>query len=237
MKAGPLLLAVVLVSLALGASSAAAADEIGISEDGTSWGAGLDEPLFDPAVRWVPGDSRTESFFVRNQGPSGASMTIEARSADRDDLLEDDEIDLRARVAGGRWVELRNGVASTRLTDREIAEGGVVEVDVNARFDPSSTNQSQVKRLALDFRVRLSDAAGADGESDADADGGADADADADGSGVDADLDLPVAGVADGTLPDTGTTTDRWLLVIAGSLVLTGATLLARRRELEKEPS
>lgn len=231
-----LLLALVVTASLLGASVAYASGEIGLSEDGASWSSGLDGPLFDPDARWVPGDSRTETFYVRNQGPTGASMTIEARSTDEDDLLADDEIDLRARADGGAWVDLRNGAASTELNDDAIEQDGVVRVDVNASFDPASSNRSQTARVALDFRVHLADAVGSDGESDADAEGGADAgsgvDADLDGgSGVDAELDLPAAGDSNGALPGTGAITDRWVVLGGAAFLLLGVALVRRRRE------
>ncbi len=221
MRRGRFLLAGGAALLVLGPSLAHAADEIGLSADGSSWSAGLDDPLFDPDVRWVPGDSRTASFFVRNQGPSGAAMTIEARSADRDQLIADDDIDLRARADGGEWVDLRNGVASRRLTDRAITRGGVVRVDVNAVFDPASTNQSQVKRLALDFSVALADAAGSGGG--ADADGGADGDGGGPGSG-----DTPAA------LPDTGAGTTRTVVLVALAAVVGGIGALGVPGRKEK---
>jgi hypothetical protein len=225
MKHGRLLLALVVTTVLLGATAARAADGIGISDDGTSWSDGLDAPLFDPALRWVPGDSRTETFFVRNQGPSGATMTIEARSRDEDELLADDDVDLRARADGGAWVELRNGVASTRLTDGAIGQGGIVRVDVNARFDPTSTNQSQSRQLALRLRVTLADARG-----DVDHGGGADADADVDAD-ADADTHGPVdagPGGDEGNLPATGAPALRdWAALGALTLALGG--LLARR--------
>jgi LPXTG-motif cell wall-anchored protein len=230
------MLTTVALLLLLGVSAARADDEIGLSADGSSWTDGLDEPLFDPDVRWVPGDSRTETFFVRNQGPTGAAMTIEARSADRDELLADDEIALRARAAGGTWVPLQNGAASARLTDAVIERGGVVRVDVNATFDPASSNQSQVKRLALDFRVVLADAVGTDGEGDADADGGGGGDIDVDsdsdgGAGADAGSS---GGEATGALPDTGASTSRWILLLGTASVVAGAIAL-RRRDDTKE--
>lgn len=138
--------------------AAHAADEIGLSNDGVTWSDSLPAPLFDPAFRWVPGDSQTASFYVRNQGPSSSLMTIEARSADTDELIENDDIRLQARAAGGEWVDLDNGVASESLTSQSIAQGGVVQIDVNATLDPASTNQSQTKRLALTFAVTLADA-------------------------------------------------------------------------------
>ncbi len=142
----------------LAPSTAQAADEIGFSNDGVTWSSSLPNPVFDPAFRWVPGDSRTASFFVRNDGPSTALMTIEARSADTDELLAVDDIDLQARVVGGPWVALENGIASGPLTQGSIARGDVVQVQVNATFDPNSSNQSQTKRLPLSFTVTLTDA-------------------------------------------------------------------------------
>ncbi len=142
----------------LAPSTAQAADEIGFSNDGVTWSSSLPNPVFDPAFRWVPGDSRTASFFVRNDGPSSALMTIEARSADTDELLAVDDIDLQARVVGGSWVAIENGIASGPLTQGSIARGDVVQIQVNATFDPNSSNQSQTKRLPLSFTVTLTDA-------------------------------------------------------------------------------
>lgn len=142
----------------LAPSTAQAADEIGFSNDGVTWSSSLPNPVFDPAFRWVPGDSRTASFFVRKDGPSTALMTIEARSADTDELLAVDDIDLQARVVGGSWVAIENGIASGPLTQGSIARGDVVQIQVNATFDPNSSNQSQSKRLPLSFTVTLTDA-------------------------------------------------------------------------------
>ena len=58
----------------LTATPAVAADEIGLSSDGFSWGSTLPQPLFDPAFRWVPGDRETASFWVRNQSGDGALL-------------------------------------------------------------------------------------------------------------------------------------------------------------------
>ncbi|GAA0189544.1 hypothetical protein GCM10008944_01010 [Cytobacillus oceanisediminis] len=215
MRRGCLLPATVVAVTLLAPVGAHAADEIGISRDGTSWSSNLDEPLFDPGLRWVPGDTRTSSFFVRNQGPSGSAITIEVRSLDSDELLADDDIRLRARAAEGAWVDLRNEVTSTRLTEKTIEQGAAVRVDVNATFDEASTNQSQVGRLAIAFRVRLADAAaGEPGD-------------DLDGAG-------PSAGDTVGDLPDTGSPTPRWIVLGGLGLALVGV-LLASRLRVDRE--
>ncbi|MEG9226178.1 hypothetical protein [Aeromicrobium sp. Sec7.5] len=158
-----LIVTAVAASAVLAPSAAQAADEVEFSDDGAAWSSSLPDPVFDPAFRWVPGDSQTASFFVRNNGPSAALMTIEARSADTDELLADDDIDLQARVAGGSWVALDNGVITGPLTQGSIARGDVVEVQVNATFDPDATNQSQTRRLPLTFTVTLAEALEGDG--------------------------------------------------------------------------
>ncbi|WP_156368086.1 LPXTG cell wall anchor domain-containing protein [Aeromicrobium sp. Leaf291] len=215
MRHGCLLPATVVAVTLLAPVGAHAADEIGISRDGTSWSSNLDEPLFDPGLRWVPGDTRTSSFFVRNQGPSGSAITIEVRSLDSDELLADDDIHLRARAAEGAWVDLRNEVTSTLLTEKTIEQGAAVRVDVNATFDEASTNQSQVGRLAIAFRVRLADAAA--GEPGDDLDGAS-----------------PSAGDTVGDLPDTGSATPRWIVLGGLGLALVGV-LLASRLRVDRE--
>lgn len=209
------------VLLALWSAPAHAADEIGFSNDGVTWAPALAQPLFDPEFRWVPGDSRTATFFVRNQGPTSAVMTIEARSADADELLGHDDIHLHARVAGGSWVPLRNGIASASLTDEGFDAGDVVQIEINAAFDPATVNQSQSKSLPLTFEVTLADAAsipapeGPDSETPG---------VETPGSGETA------AGPArGGVLPSAGAAVGPGLLLAALMLCALGAVMIARR--------
>ncbi|MFI5428339.1 hypothetical protein ACHMWU_18290 [Aeromicrobium sp. UC242_57] len=39
----------------------------------------MGEPLFDPDLRWVPGDSTIGGFYVRNQGASDANLRVAVR--------------------------------------------------------------------------------------------------------------------------------------------------------------
>jgi hypothetical protein len=201
-------------------SAAVAADEIGLSKDGSSWSTTLSQPLFDPNFRWVPGDDETSSFFVRNQGPSGAALTISAISQDTDQLLSNEDIDLFARADDGPWVELQNGVASTALTQRAITQGGIARIDVRARFDPVSVNQSMTKRLPLRFVVTLAEAfpsSGSTGRDDNDDDDGDDT------SGSRRDGDLPGAGSSLSPAP----------LWVAAMLIGGGLALAKRSRRGE----
>lgn len=196
------------------ASTAHAADEIGLSNDGVTWSSSLPKPLFDPDFRWVPGDSETASFYVRNQGPSGAMMTIEARSADSDKLMSNDDIAMKARVDGGDWVALANGIPTASLTSRGIRRGENVRVDVNAVFISSSPNRSQTKELDINFRVHLQDWVAANGGTGS---GGTGGNGNGNGSGV------------TGALPDTGAQIAAWMLGAGVILTVLGSLVVARR--------
>lgn len=141
----------------VGISPASAADEIGLSLDGTHWVDTLEDPLLDPGVTWVPGDSTTVSFYVRNQADTAAVLSAAVLTDDGDRLLSDRHVSLRAR-AGGRWFPLVNGHDSPALTAASISPDGKVRVDVEAAFDPASSNASQSAALDLMLRVRLADA-------------------------------------------------------------------------------
>ncbi len=197
------------IAVALVATSGAPAradDEIGLSLDGQTWHDDLSQPLFDPALRWVPGDREAASFYVRNQGPSRAKMTIEVRADDRDQLLANDDIELAGRTAGGAWVPLENGADAAPLLRDGLEQDGKVRVDVRVEFRRDSTNRSMVQSLPLAFRVTLVQAGARDDGSDP-------------GSR--------------GPLPDTGNDVELWLVWLAAALVGAGAALVvaARRKE------
>ncbi len=180
------------------------APEIGLSNDGRSFSPRLAEPIFDPEIRWVPGDKRTGVFYVRNQGPTRAYLTITARSRDGDRLLTGNDVRLRARVAGGSWVPLVANTASADLTRRSIPRGDVVRVEVEATFTFSSPNPSQLKALKAAFDVTL--------RQDPD------------------DLGLS----PENNLPNTGGPTLNWLLAGSAALGLGLALLRRRRDEPEE---
>lgn len=204
--------AALLLAAVVAAAPARAADEVGLSADGVVWYDALHRPLFDPSVRWVPGDAETASFYVRNQGPSAAQLTIEVRSADGVRLLAGD-VAIAARAEGRRWLAIDNGMASPWLTERAIARGGQVRVDVQVRFLWHAPNDTMLDRLPLDFQVRLIEAGPSDG-----------------GPGPDSG--------PDGLLPDTGSAVSLIVIWVAAILVGSGLALLAaarRRRSQEQD--
>lgn len=216
-SAVPIALAAALWLLAaVVAAPARAADDVGLSPDGAVWYDELHRPLFDPALRWVPGDAEVASFYVRNDGPSAALLTIEVRGVDGEDLMAADDVEVAARVADGGWAAIENRTPSRRLTDRAIAEGGQIRVDVRVRFSWDASNDTMLGRLPIDFEVRLVEdhpAGGADREDGAD-------------------------GGPGGWLPDTGSAVS-WIVVWLGAtLVGCGLALVAaarRRRTDERD--
>lgn len=142
----------------LSAGPAQAADEVGLSRTGAVWEPSLSGVLFGTPHRWVPGDSETRGFLVRNQGPSAATMTIRVETTDPDALLAADDVVLRARLAGQPWHDLAAGTRRT-LTTEVLPTRGTRRVEVQVSFLASSTNRSETRRLPLRFVVTLTDAA------------------------------------------------------------------------------
>jgi len=141
-------------------AAAATADSRGgavlISPDGTTWSADLPAPLFDPAVRWVPGDARTSSFYVENRGSTPADVRLRVSAEDGDALLGSGEVLLRARVAGGSWKSVV-GEVGPPLDSIAIGVGESRRIDVRAVLRAASDNVSQTAAVALTFVVRLTE--------------------------------------------------------------------------------
>lgn len=199
--------AATVLSAAVGAAPAAAGDDVGLSIDGHHWSNEVTRPLLDPSLHWVPGDRRSASFYVRDQGPTGAHLTIAVETRDPDRLLADHDIALRARVASGTWRSLDNGQDAVSLLDGPLARGGTVRVDVRVRFRWSSGNTAQVDQLPLDFVVRLTQA----------------------GIG---DRTGPDTG--GGFLPGTGSAVESWLVLLGAALLASGGGLVLTHRRRER---
>jgi len=222
---------VALLVLVGAASPSAAADEIGLSRDGVTWHERLTEPMFDPRRTWVPGDTRVVEFLVRNQARTEAEMTVTVKAADRDELLDDDHIELRAR-SGGPWVTLRNGEPSGQLTPTSVGRGGIVRVELQAQFTADSSNASQRSELAPRVDVTLEEAVPRQGGDNDDGDEGRD---DESSSALHAGtpMDAPRPG---SVLPLTGTDTPRMLMWLGGAAVTAGALLLRAAHRRRGEP-
>lgn len=189
-----------------------AADELMLSWDRQTWTTDLAGPVFDPASRWVPGDARTRGFWVRSAATEPARLSVRVEVDDRDDLLADGDLSLQLRVGQEPWSGLTPVPGGYRV-DSRLAADAVTRVQVRVSFDPAAPNRSQRDRLALDFRIRLTDAGSTPDDDGPD-----------DGSPDDPD---------DRGLPDTGAPLLGWLILLAGAALGVGLALMRRKDEKE----
>jgi len=143
------------------ASPAVAADELGLSLDGIHWKSSISTPLFDPSFRWVPGDSETATFYVRNQGGSLGDLTVDVLGPTADGLIESGDLHVTAKGGGGKWTNVSEPGHHRLLTAPDIADGTVSAIKVNVSFDSSSTNSTQLRASKLTFRITLSESTAA----------------------------------------------------------------------------
>lgn len=129
-----------------------------VSPDGTTWSTDLPAPLFDPALRWVPGDTRVSSFYVENRGSTPADVGLRVSAEDADALLGSGAVQLRARVAGGSWNPVGDEVGPP-LGSIALGVGESRRIDVRAALRAASGNLSQTAGVALTFVVRLTEKA------------------------------------------------------------------------------
>jgi hypothetical protein len=150
---------VLLAGLTL-APPAYAGDQLQVSADGVHWSDHLDAPLFNPAVRWVPGDVRVADFWVRSRAGDRGRLTLAVSTTDPDGLLARGDIGLVARADTGQWQAL-DVDGRTELTG--VPAGGDARVQVRARFASTATNGSRHDRLPITFRATLTEASAEDG--------------------------------------------------------------------------
>lgn len=223
------LLLTALIALALlGATStsAVAADGpvIELSRDGVTWSQDLDEPLFDPAMRWVPGDSETSSFFVRNQGGTAGDLAVDIIGTGNEQaLLDSGDLHVTAQGGGGEWQTVSGRGENRLLTALDLADGSVARISVNVTFDEGSTTPTQLEFASFAFRVTLSqsvDAPVGDDGGPGDAAGG--------DKGV-------TEAIVDAVLPATGAADMRWVLAIAAILLGSGSAIVVDSRRGERD--
>lgn len=187
------------------AAPAAAAEELGISSDGVTFTPTFHGPLFDSAIRWVPGDSRDATFYVRNQGGATARMSVDILGDHVGDLLGSGDLTIMAS-AGGETGSTTDGEERRLITLPGVAADEIVPVTISVDFDFSAPNDTQLRSSDLNFRINLSQTSAVLGE------------------GAEAAED------DDGLLPDTGARSPLWLAALAAICIGSGAALISRRR-------
>ena len=151
---GAALLAVVSV-LGL-AVPATAAGHLQLSSNGATWGNNLSAPLFDPAFRWVPGDSQTASFYIRNQTGQDAVLDLIMLPAQYGDLMKSGDLTVSGQVDGGTWVGATSADNSHFLiTSAPVPGKAVRKINIRIDMTGSSSNATQDRQVGLAFDVAL----------------------------------------------------------------------------------
>jgi preprotein translocase subunit SecG len=153
------LLAVVAI-LGFATPASAAGNKLQLSADGVTWGNNLPGPLFAPSFRWVPGDSETRSFFVRNHTGQDAVLTLFLLPAQYGDLMASGDITVSAQVDGGAWVSATTADNTHVLVDNAAVPGKAVrKINVRVAFAAGATNATQDRVVGLAFDVSLTQGA------------------------------------------------------------------------------
>lgn len=184
--------------------------DVGVSLDGTRYQASLDAPLFDPQVRWVPGDVRTTGFWVRNQADEAGDLTIDLVPRARKSLFATGDLSVSARAATGPWLTVREGEPLRLLARKDVPSQAEVPVSIRVALAPEAPNGTMVLATDFDLKVTLVDARASGSHGDNDGPGG--------------------------LLPDTGSPTSWWVVPL-GLVLLTGGVLLLARRESARLPT
>jgi len=202
-----------LAGLFLSAPASAVAqesDHLAVSQDGRTWSPSLTgSVLHDAPERWAPGDRATGDFWVRNDGPTPASLSV--------------GLDRSRESAAGALLDSLSFHASVDATSRDLAPdqeatglavlrpGESRKVSLTVGFDPDSPNVTQAGSTPIRLRVRLTDTA-------ADVVSGPPSG----GAGTGSGASTP------GQLPATGSSVDAWMTWAAFAAIGVGSIFLAR---------
>lgn len=218
---------------------ASAASQLELSADGVHWAAALPGPLFDPTFRWVPGDSETASFWVRNHTGASAVLNLSMLATQAGALGGLNGVAVQARVDNGPWASSAvPGQRAALISNAAMPGKAERRIDVRLSFPYGSANDNatQDQHLGLTFNVSLTQTGGgvtlapAHGE-DAQAGGHGSAGGAASGpqmaagatgshhAGQHAGVDTP------NSLPETGSNVSPLMILLAALLCAGGAAL------------
>ncbi len=201
-----------------------------LSLDGVTWTDSISTPLFDPRVRWVPGDVRTAEFFVRNSKPELGDLSVVLDRPMTEALYDTGSLSIAVRVGAGVWSEVEAGDRRVLVDEASVDPADALSVQLRASMDFDAPNQTMVLDTDLDLTLRLTqDGVVADATSDGGSHG---VSPDETPTGQDTSNDT-----TRGDLPDTGSSLRPWILPLALLLLGAGAVLVARRTDDEEDPS
>ncbi|RCK68727.1 hypothetical protein DT076_14160 [Desertihabitans brevis] len=223
--------ALVLVGAALLLASttvpAAADPRIGLSSDGRSFRQTLAEPLFDPRTRWVPGDVRSETLWVRNDAGGVADLAVALDAPELAGPVGSGDLVVTGRAAGA---SVRAVTTDAVLAEVDgLAPGDEVAVEIEVELVAGAGEDVMRLSRPLGFTVTLTDdAAVSDGQQGGGDDHAAPGPARPDGG--DPGTGSPGHDRPGGGLAATGTALPAWSAAVAVAALLAGGGLLTRTR-------
>ncbi|WP_148615017.1 hypothetical protein [Nocardioides rubriscoriae] len=211
-------------------------DAIGLSTDGVHWAPDLVDPLFDADLRWVPGDERTATFYVRNERPDLGDLSVSVDRVVSDTLRATGWLAVSARAGDQPWVSITDGGSHELVDQDDVASDEPVTVQVRVAMSTDAPNDTMVLGTDLDFSVRLTDATAVldDSGSIGGGAGGGTGGSAGGGAGGTGTPDDPQS--AAGFLPGTGSEVPLWLPPLALLLLGSGSYLVVRSRRHDDEP-
>lgn len=143
------------------ALSAQAAGTIQVSDDGVTYGATYPGVLFDGISTFVPGDTQTEVFYLRNSGPDAGYVRITVYGAAGDPALLS-SLSLRASVPARSGPDVVVSSAAPCWVLNEgifLAAGATLSVTTTLTLDAAAGNPTQKSVANFGVGVNLTDTA------------------------------------------------------------------------------
>ena len=152
------------VALALlPALPAAAADEVQLSTDGTSWASTLSAPLFDSADDMVPRESVSETLWVRNASTTEVALRLTLESGTWSDADYANALTVSATATGGTGssvVASAPGSCRLLLTGVRLAPGASAPVTVTLALGDLTDRLGQDATASLTLGVTVVETSG-----------------------------------------------------------------------------
>ncbi|MGJ8720477.1 MAG: hypothetical protein ACSHW9_01410 [Salinibacterium amurskyense] len=152
-----------LLSLILGATPASAATGVGVvelSDDGVSFARSYPGAVFDSIALLSPGDSQTETIYVRNTGTAAGYLRITMRDVSFSDTDYADALTVTTSTPSNAGAAQAISGAAPCLVTTEgvlVAAGQTVPVTANLALGNLTGVQGQGATASISLRFTLSD--------------------------------------------------------------------------------
>lgn len=154
---------VVALGLLLGATPASAATGVGVvevSDDGVNFDRTYPGAIFDDIALLVPGDSQSETVYVRNSGTAAGYLRVTLRDVDYSDQKFADALTVTTSTPGSTGSTTAISSANPCQVTHEgtvVAPGAVVPVVATLALGNLSGTDGQGATASLALRFTLSD--------------------------------------------------------------------------------